>query len=246
MPCFNEQDAVQHSIPQLVRAFAESGHRLELVACDNGSTDQTGDIIRGFSANGLPVVPFHIDSNEGYGDGIIRSIPLCSAPWIGIVAADGQVDAEDVVRLFEIVKHADGSVMAKVRRRFRKDGVVRKIVSVVYNAFVFVLWPGLGSIDVNGMPKIVHRDVLRRMRLQSTGWFLDPELLIKAQHLGITVLEMNVSARLRSHGLSHVRASTCVEFLVNLLRFRFGGALREWRRDRDRTEIASEHGKVEA
>jgi len=244
MPCYNEQEAIPHSIPQLARAFAQGGHRLEIVACDNGSTDRTGEIIRGFAAAGLPVVYLRVDPNEGYGNGIIRSIPLCSAPWIGVIAADGQVDADDVARLFDVVKHTDGRVLGKVRRRFRMDGLARKLVSVLYNGFVFVLWPGLGSIDVNGTPKIVHRDVLRVMNLQSKRWFLDPEMMIKAHYLGVRVLEMNVFARLRSHGLSHVRAATCIEFLVNLVRFKFGGGLSEWRRDHPPVVIRSDHEKV--
>ncbi|MBA3887959.1 MAG: glycosyltransferase family 2 protein [Acidobacteria bacterium] len=229
VPCYNEQDVLPYTIPQLVHAFAEDGHRLELVACDNGSTDRTGEIISRFVAEGLPIVHHRVEKNEGYGNGILQSIPVCSAPWIGVIPADGQVDAEDAARLFKILKQTDGRVLGKVRRRFRMDGLSRKVVSVLYNGFVWVLWPGIGSIDVNGLPKIIHRDVIAALDLESKDWFLDPEIMIKAHYLGVRVLEMNVFARMRSNGLSHVRPSACVEFLVNLLRFRFGGALTEWR-----------------
>jgi glycosyltransferase involved in cell wall biosynthesis len=232
MPCYNEQDVVPYTIPQLVQAFEKAGHRLELVACDNGSTDRTGEIIHGLVAKGLPVVYHRVEPNEGYGNGVLKSIPVCSAPWIGIIPADGQVDAEDVARLFDVVKHSDTRVLGKVRRRFRMDGVLRKVVSVCYNVFVWMLWPRLGSIDINGSPKIVHRDVLAAMDLQSKQWFLDPEIMVKAHYLGVRVIEMNVFARMRSNGLSHVRANTCLEFFLNLLRFRFGSTLAAWRRRR--------------
>lgn len=232
MPCYNEQDVIPYTIPQLVQAFAEAGHRIELVACDNGSTDRTGEIIRGFVEQGLPVVYHRIEKNQGYGHGILESFPVCSARWIGIIPADGQVDAEDAARLFEVVKHTNGLVIGKVRRRFRMDGLARKVVSVFYNVFVWSLWPRLGSIDINGSPKFIHRDVLAAMDLQSRQWFLDPEIMVKGYYLGVRVIEMNVFARMRANGLSHVRASTCVEFFVNLLRFRFGSGLAEWRRHR--------------
>ncbi|HSC29713.1 MAG TPA: glycosyltransferase family 2 protein [Vicinamibacterales bacterium] len=243
MPCFNEQDVIPYTIPQLVGAFEQAGHRLELVACDNGSTDRTGEIIRRFVAEGLPVLHHSVERNEGYGNGILQSIPRCSAPWVGVIPADGQVDPEDAARLFTIVKPTDGMVLGKVRRRFRMDGLTRKVVSVFYNAFVWLLWPRLGSIDVNGTPKILHRDVLAAMDLRSKNWFLDPEMMIKAHYLGVRVLEMNVFARMRSNGLSHVRASACLEFCVNLLRFRFGGALTEWRRSRPQV-VLRPHGQV--
>jgi hypothetical protein len=183
-----------------------------------------------------------VEVNAGYGNGVLRSIPVCRAPWIGIIPADGQVDAGDVAQLFSRVKHSDGMVLAKVRRRFRQDGVMRKIVSVAYNGFVWLLWPRLGSIDVNGSPKIVHRDVLAAMALESTQWFLDPEIMVKAYYLGVRVIEVNVFGRLRSNGLSHVRASACLEFVVHLLRFRFGSGLTAWRRAHPRVVIQTASG----
>jgi glycosyltransferase involved in cell wall biosynthesis len=240
MPCYNEQDVIPYTIPQFVQAFEQAGHRLELIACDNGSTDHTGEIIKDFVGKGLPIVYHRVEPNEGYGNGILKSMAVCSAPWIGIIPADGQVDAEDAARLFDVVKYTDGRVLGKVRRRFRMDGLTRKVVSIAYNGFVWVLWPRLGSIDINGSPKIIHRDVLEVMDLQSRQWFLDPEIMIKARYLGVRVLEMNVFARMRSNGLSHVRAATCVEFFTNLLRFKFGGALSRWRRTHPRVMIRTE------
>ena len=79
--------------------------------------------------------------NPWYDDGVLRSIPVCRAPWIGIIPADGQVDAEDVARLFEAVKYTSPPHLGKVRRRFRMDGPLRKVVSVLYNGFVWMLWP---------------------------------------------------------------------------------------------------------
>lgn len=239
MPCYNEQEVIPYTIPQLVAAFEKAGHRLELVACDNGSKDRTGEILREMVAKGLPIKPHRVEPNEGYGNGVLKTIPVCSAPWIGIIPADGQVDAEDVARLFEAIKHTDGMVLGKVRRRFRMDGPIRKVVSIFYNALVFALWPRLGSIDINGSPKIIHRDVLAVMDLREKQWFLDPEMMIKAHHLGVRVLEMNVFARMRSNGLSHVRANTCFEFLKKLLQYRFGGVLADWKRTHKQVEIGA-------
>ena len=230
MPCYNEQEVIPYTIPQFVEAFEKAGRRLELVACDNGSSDRTSEIIQGFIAQGLPIVYHRIDVNEGFGNGVLRSIPLCTAPWIGVMPADGQTDAEDVVRLFEVVRHASPMTIAKVRRRFRMDGLPRKVVSIIYNLMVFCFWPRLGSLDINGNPKIMHRDVIDALDLRSKQWFLDAEIMVKAHYLGVRVLEMNVFARMRSNGLSHIRSSTCFEFLTKMIRLRFGNGLSEWRR----------------
>jgi hypothetical protein len=108
--------------------------------------------------------------------------------------------------------------------------------------FFRLLWPGVDSLDINGLPKIMPRDVVERMALTSRQWLLDPEIMIKAHLLGVRVLEYNVFARMRGNGLSHVRASTCLEFLRGVLRFRFSPELRRWREGMRRSTAAREAG----
>lgn len=244
MPCYNEADVVGYTVPQLADAFRKAGHELLLVCVDNGSTDGTGKVLEEIASRGYRVQIVRVDVNQGYGFGILSGLKHVKTPWVGMIPADGQVDAEDVVRLFEAVRVSKSAVVGKVRRRFRMDGVIRKIVSVAYNLMVWMLWPNLGSIDVNGSPKILPRRVLDLMKLESKRWFLDPELMIKAHRLGVRCLEVNVFARMRSNGLSHVRPAACWEFFRILLQYRFGGALKVWKAEIAALEEKGELGQV--
>jgi glycosyltransferase involved in cell wall biosynthesis len=235
MPCYNEEAIVAQTVKRVLSAFERADIRIELVAVDNGSRDHTGEILRQLAAQHPEVLVQRVDANIGYGNGILSGIPRCTAPWIGILPADGQVDAEDAVRLFEDAVQCGEVVIAKARRRFRMDGGARKLVSIGYNMLFRALWPGVESLDINGLPKIMPRELIHHMDLQSRQWFLDPEIMIKAHYLGVRVLEYNVFARMRGSGLSHVRASTCWEFFAALLRYRFSGELARWR---------SSHGPV--
>lgn len=238
MPAYNEEEIIGYTMHRLVSAFDKAGYRLELVAVDNGSEDGTGQVIQEFAAKNTGVVLCRVEKNQGYGNGILQGIPLCSAPWIGIIPADGQVDAEDVVRLYEAVVVANRPVLGKVRRRFRMDGFRRKIVSISYNFLVLLLYPQIGSLDINGSPKILPREIVNQMGLTSKGWFLDPEIMIKAHYMGVRVLEFNVFARMRGTGVSHVHMETCWEFLRNLLSFRFSNSMARWKQSVNRAELA--------
>ena len=241
MPCYNEEEVLPFTLPRLLRAFRAAGIELELVACDNGSHDRTGEILREFAAKDPHVVPFRVEVNQGYGNGVLRAIPACTAPWIGIIPADGQVDADDVVRLFESVRDARSPVLGKVFRRFRMDGPVRAVVSFLYNVFLHLLWPGVTTFDVNGSPKILHRDTVRAMELKSGDWLLDPEIVIKAHLMGLPTLELNTFARMREHGASHVKAGTAWEFFHRLLGYRLGQELSAWRQRAVGAKSASAH-----
>jgi glycosyltransferase involved in cell wall biosynthesis len=228
MPCYNEQSILKYTIPRILESFEKAGYTIELIAVDNGSRDRTGEIIQDFSRTNPAVVYHRVEKNRGFGFGVLAGISRATAPWVGMIAADGQVDAEDVVRLFEAAITCDIPVLGKVRRRFRMDGFRRKIISISYNSFVRAMWPKLESIDINGNPRLLPRDALCAMNLKSHDWFLDPEMMIKAHYMGLRVLELNVFARMRGAGLSHVRASTCWEFFRNLLSYRFSS---DWKRE---------------
>ena len=226
VPCYNEEEIIGYTLPRLHNAFEKAGYSLELVSVDNGSSDRTGEIIKELAGEYPSIRHHRVEVNEGYGNGVISAIPHCTAAWIGIIPADGQVDAEDVVRLYEAVITTNGNILGKVRRRFRMDGLYRKVVSTSYNVFVRMLYPHLESIDINGSPKLLPSHVMRAMKLESKGWLLDPEIMIKACYMGLHVMELNVFARMRGNGVSHVKVMTCWEFLQNLLKFRFS---KKWR-----------------
>ena len=200
------------------------------MAVDNGSLDDTRAALVDLASSHPQVVLVHLDRNSGYGNGVLAGLPLATAPWVGIIPADGQVDADDVVRLFESLRATDGQALGKVRRRFRMDGLMRALGSVFYNVIFRVLWPRLPSFDVNGSPKIFPRRFLETLDLQSRGWFLDPELLVKAHYLELKIVELNVFSRMRTGGLSAVKAQTYVEFFFELVSFRVSPSLRRWRR----------------
>jgi glycosyltransferase involved in cell wall biosynthesis len=240
MPCFNEEEIVGYTIRRLLAVFEQAGFRLEVVAVDNGSSDRTGEIIGELASRTPSVVPCRVEVNQGYGFGVLSGLPLATGRWVGWIPADSQVDAEDVLRLYGSVANTHGLVVAKVRRRFRMDGALRKLVTFCYNLAVHLLWPGMESYDVNAVPKMIPRQLLPLLELSSPGWALDPELMVKAHYMRLRVLEFNVLARARGTGLSHVRAATCWELFSSLLHFRFSRGMSRWRPELAATAVVEE------
>jgi dolichol-phosphate mannosyltransferase len=222
LPCYNEADVIRNTSIRLVKTFHERGVNLELVLVDNGSWDETGEIIDRLIQEKMPVTKVTVKVNQGYGNGILHGLCACRGKFVGFMCADGQVEANDVGKVYEVVANARSPYLAKVRRRFRMDGMRRKVVSIVYNVLITILFNGLGSIDINGNPKIFPHEYLDRMNLQSKDWFLDAEVMIKAKRLGLNVFEMNVIAQMREGGKSNVSTSTIKEFILNLVKYRLG------------------------
>lgn len=224
IPCYNEEEVLRDTVTRLARVFQEAEVDVELVLVDNGSTDRTSEIIDELIDEGLPVSKVVVAQNIGYGNGVLQGLAACRGTHVGFICADGQVEPADVFRVYQMCASSKTPRLVKVRRRFRMDGLSRKVVSVAYNYLTAALFGGLGSIDVNGNPKVFPREYLEPMQLRSTDWFLDAEVMIRAKQLGLEVLEFNVLAQARGGGTSNVKTETCWEFVGNLLRFRFSAA----------------------
>jgi len=229
MPCYNEESAIKTTVPELISVFNKDGINIELVLVDNGSTDKTEEIIDEFVAKGDPVKKIKLEKNQGYGGGILKGLRACTAPIVGYICADGQVSAEDTLMTYRLIRGREDRTLTKVRRRFRQDSWKRKIVSIIYNILMQIMYGWLGAIDINGSPKIFSRKILGIMDLVSTDWFLDPEIIIKAKYLNIRVIEVDVEGLLRRGGASNVTIGTCWEFLRNIACYRIGGALSQWK-----------------
>jgi glycosyltransferase involved in cell wall biosynthesis len=207
---------------RLIQSFHERHINVELVLVDNGSHDRTGAIIDALVAEGCPVVKVSVAVNQGYGHGVLQGLQVCRGNLVGFMCADEQVDPYDVVKLYEIAVKAQTPRLFKVRRRFRMEGPLRRLVSITYNLLATILFGGLDTMDINANPKILPRSYLQRMQLQAKDWFVDAEVVIKARRMGLSIFEMNHFAQMRAEGASHVRPTTCWEFIVNLWSYRFG------------------------
>ncbi len=231
MPCYNEADCLGQTVPPLVETFQKAGIDLEVVLVDNGSTDTTSAVIDGLIARGLPIKKVTVPVNKGQGLGVRTGLAACRGRHVGYLAADGQVAPESVLLIYRAVATAGDRTIAKVRRRFRPDSVTRKLISTFYNIGMLVIFPGMPSMDVNGSPRIMPREILSMMDLTSSDWFLEAEIMLKVQYLRLMVIEIDVPGFLRKGGNSHVGMRTVFEFMRNIVSYRMGGPWREWRRE---------------
>ncbi len=229
IPCYNEEECLNDTIPPLAEAFHKAGIDLDLILVDNGSTDATGAVIDQLIADGLPIRKVVVPANQGQGLGFLSGLEQVTGRYAANFCADGQVEPIDVVKVYQAAAGAGRPTLAKARRRYRNDNWVRKVISIGYNGMMQVLFLGLPSIDVNGNPKVLPTDILKQMELSATDWFVEAEVMLKARHLQMPTIEIDVFGLAREGGQSHVRFSAVVEFLKNIAIYRFGGPWRDWK-----------------
>ncbi len=228
IPFYNEEKSVEGVVNDLISELEKAAVDYQLVLVNNGSMDATPRMLEGLAGekpDKIRVV--HVPLNQGYGWGIISGLMVAEGEFIGYLCGDGQIRPRDVVRVFDRLKD-EGYDLTKVKRVVRKDGIIRKALSIGYN-LLFLIAFDVKTLDVNGSPKILKREFMSKISPTAKDWFIDAEIMIKAKYLNLKVGEVPVGFLGREKGRSHVDFITIWEFAKNIFRYRLGGGMNEWK-----------------
>ncbi len=196
LPICNEDGAIREVIECLVNTLATVLAEFEIIAVDDGSTDETATILRTLAAeNGNVRVVGHA-VNEGYGSAVRTGIAAARFAVTLIFDADGQFDASDVVPAL-MALNTSRCVLGI--RAPRADNLYRRCLGRFGNWLAKPI-VGFRVFDVNCGLKLFYTADLRPLKLRSTGGFLSTELLRTLGLRADSVRQMTVSHRPRRSG----------------------------------------------
>lgn len=113
IPAFNEG---RHILPTLRELRAQPGlepERCEIIVVDDGSTDESGDLLKGLDSE-LCVRVFRHEANRGYGAALKSGVLHATNELIAITDADGTYPNERLPELVRIARDYDMVVGARV------------------------------------------------------------------------------------------------------------------------------------
>ena len=185
-----------------------------------GRDDETPEVV-GELARRWPNVAAIVRPKEGMmGWDMRMGLNAARGEYIGVIDGDGQFPVEAVIACL-LKAEMENLDLTKTYRVRRDDGLYRRLISYVYNG-LFKLLFGLQIHDVNSKPKIIRRDKYELLDLKSDDWFADAEIMIRAREAGLKIGEIPVHFALNENRASFVRPKAIIEFISNLIRYRFG------------------------
>ncbi len=216
LPAYNEEEGIAAVVDHVIRALERHTDAFEVIVVDDGSTDRTSAILDAMAASipALRVVRF--DVNRGYGAALRAGFAAGTLPLLFFTDSDGQFDPMDIGSLLELTGEADLVVGFRVGRR---DGASRAFLSWGFNRLARLLL-GVAVRDLNCAFKVIRRDVLDGLALESEGYCINAELIAKAASRGNAVREVGVRHHERSAGASKVGLRDIPRSLRDLLAIR--------------------------
>jgi glycosyltransferase involved in cell wall biosynthesis len=211
---YNEELSVESVIRDGQRVLKQIGVPFEIVAVQNGSLDRTPEILARLKTEIEELRIVVIPQNKGAGYGALEGLYSAVGEDVVGVSGDGQVDLDLIPKMYEFKRNCGGDI-AYGRRTSRPDGFTRAFVSRGYNLLMRWVF-GLQSKDVNGPPKVISRTVLEAMQLKSSDQFLECEMMLKAERMGLTMCSIDVEFHARQGGKSSIGWSDCWDYVRNL------------------------------
>lgn len=182
-------------------------------------TDETPQVARDIVAQDSRIKAV-VKVKEGMMGWDMRSgLEAATGRFLAVIDGDGQMPVGDLVRVYKKILESNAD-LAKTYRVTRGDGFKRRAISLMYNLLFKILFPGLKSKDINSKPKIIRREAFEKLRLTSSDWFIDAEIMIQARRLRLKIAEISTDFLGLDGRKSFVSLGAIFEFLKNLLLYR--------------------------
>ena len=218
LPVYNEAGSLPGLIPELTAVLDQLGRSYEIVAVDDGSSDDSVAVLRRLQKQEphLRIVQFR--RNFGQTAAFAAGFDYARGEIIVTIDADGQNDPADIPRLLEVMEEGDYDLVSGWRQNRREPFLTRKLPSMIAN------WLIANASDVRlhdrGCSlKALRRDLVKQMHLYGELHRFIPEI---ASQIGARVAEVVVNDRPRKVGQSKYGAlSRTPRVILDLLTVSF-------------------------
>jgi glycosyltransferase involved in cell wall biosynthesis len=192
VPAYNEGPTVERVMDRL-RAVPL---KLEIVAVDDGSSDDTGAVLDRLLKAGKLHRVVHHPHNRGKGAAIRSAISAATGDVIVVQDADLEYDPAELPLLLQPI--LDGRADAVFGSRFTGGGAHRVLYfwHSVGNGVLTLLSNMLTDLNLTDMEtcyKMVRADLLKRLPLTADRFGFEPELTARLAHARARIYEMSIS-----------------------------------------------------
>lgn len=188
LPAHNEEANIAWVVEDSLRTLPRFSDVFEIIVVNDGSRDQTGEIVDRLAERDARIRPVHHSRNQGYGAALRSGFNATTGDHVMFMDADRQFDINDLALLSPFV--ATYNVVAGIRRE-RNDPLVRRLNAEVFNVVVRILF-GVHLRDIDCAFKVFEGDMLRSLQLNAPGALINTEMQAKLRRKGATVQQVAV------------------------------------------------------
>jgi dolichyl-phosphate beta-glucosyltransferase len=196
VPAFNEAVRIGDSLRKIEAYLGKLPFTSEILVVDDGSSDDTSAIVKGFGLKGLRLI--RNEANHGKGFAVQMGALAATGEYVLLSDADLSAPIEELGKLLAAAENQRADVVIGSRAVDRSlisihQSRVRELGGILFNQMVR-LFLGLNLHDTQCGFKLFKREKIRPVfeKLTIWGFGFDPELLFLSSRAGLKILEVPV------------------------------------------------------
>jgi len=201
IPVFNEELTIGNVIERLTLVMQKHGFKYEIIVVDDFSVDRSLD----FSKR-LGVRVFSLKMHMGKGYALRAGFAKVKGEIITTIDSDGSHRPEELPRLLTPILLNRSDLVIGSRYLGQAPVAARKLNAAgvrIFNFLVKILTRTNVSDSQSGY-RVMKNNVLQSMRLKSSGYEIESEMLVKTARNGFRVMEVPISFEQRTYGTSRL------------------------------------------
>ena len=216
LPVLDEEENLRLMHGKIREALNSLGKTAEVIYVDDGSTDESLEILREIAASDKRVRVISLRRNYGQTAAMSAGIDAARGQILIPMDADLQNDPKDIARLLE--KLDEGYDVVSGWRKNRRDKFIsRKLPSQIANKIISMIG-GVSLHDYGCSLKAYRREVIQDVKLYGEMHRFIP---IYASWVGARVAEIPVEHHARTFGKSKYGISRTLKVVFDLMTIKF-------------------------
>jgi glycosyltransferase involved in cell wall biosynthesis len=197
LPAYNESQRLGTSLQKVLSYVAEQGWDAEVLVVNDGSRDNTANIVREFAATNPIVRLIENPGNRGKGYSVRHGVLESRGDIILFSDSDLSSPIQESAKLFAMLQEgadvAFGSRWLNAELQTERQSILRQIAGRAYNVLLRIIL-GLNFKDTQCGLKAFTRQAAEVVFTRQTieRWGFDPELLFIARQFKLRAIEVPV------------------------------------------------------
>ena len=191
IPIYNEES----TLPTLLKKLKELTNNIEIIIIDDGSDDNTNSILN----KDKNFIHLRNKNNKGKGFAIKRGVEAANNEYIILMDGDLEIDFECIPRLINRFENNNYDVLVGIR--WNKLSNYKYDINTLGNYFINGLFNIIYNTRLNDVlccTKILNKNVIKSLDIQSNGFSIEIETMAKLILNDFTIDQLHINYNRRS------------------------------------------------